>query len=182
MKLPKMNSKPYLINYMVKVVVPVRKAKQKLQYKHKLLQLRVMKLVRTNLKICWMNCMAKAKVLAPVRKPHPLLKLPLRLAAEPYLLMAEEPGCYWCGKWNAEIGPIYPKTAEGGSAPLRRYDLRRDSPPVAFERKVRFTPTFILVQDGKEVARIEGYPGEDFFWGLLAAMLEQADIPLDQSG
>ena len=34
-----------------------------------------------------------------------------------------------------------------------------------------FTPTFILVADGREAGRIEGYPGEDFFWGLLAKML-----------
>jgi hypothetical protein len=37
-----------------------------------------------------------------------------------------------------------------------------------------FTPTFILIQDGTEVGRIEGYPGEDFFWPLLAGMINEA--------
>ena len=33
-------------------------------------------------------------------------------------------------------------------------------------------PTFILIGDeGDELGRIEGYPGEDFFWSLLEAML-----------
>ena len=38
----------------------------------------------------------------------------------------------------------------------------------------QFTPTFVLVKDGVEQSRIIGYPGEDFFWGLLDRMLKQA--------
>ena len=108
--------------------------------------------------------------------------LPLGALAEPRLLMAEEAGCFWCARWNAEIGPIYPKTAEGRTAPLQRYDLRSETPDVVFDRKVHFTPTFILVDDGKELGRIEGYPGEDFFWGLLTMMFERAEISLEQAG
>jgi len=40
---------------------------------------------------------------------------------------------------------------------------------------VVFTPTFVLMGDGVEVGRMEGYAGEDFFWGLLGRMLSQAD-------
>jgi len=101
---------------------------------------------------------------------------PFTAVADTYLLMAEEPGCYWCAKWNDEIAPIYPKTAEGRIVPLRRYDLHSDAPDVVFTRKVHFTPTFILVEDGREVGRIEGYPGEDFFWGLLGMMFDSAGI------
>ena len=36
-----------------------------------------------------------------------------------------------------------------------------------------FTPTFILFEKENELARLEGYPGEDFFWALLEIMLEQ---------
>ncbi len=107
--------------------------------------------------------------------------LPIPALAESILLMAEEDGCHWCAKWNAEIAHIYPKTAEGRTAPLRRYDLHSDTPDVAFAKRVYFTPTFILVDDGKEVGRIEGYPGEDFFWGLLAIMFERAKIPLENA-
>ncbi len=111
-----------------------------------------------------------------------LLALPLPAAAETYLLMAEEAGCMWCAKWNKEISHIYPKTTEGRTAPLRRFDLHGETPDVAFTYPVRFTPTFVLVQDGTEVGRIEGYPGEDFFWGLLEMMFERANIPLEKSG
>ena len=102
--------------------------------------------------------------------------------AETFLYMAEEDGCVWCARWDAEIAAIYPKTAEGKTAPLRRYDLHSETPVVDFERRVSFTPTFILVSDGTEVGRIEGYPGEDFFWGLLTELFENADIPLDTKG
>lgn len=104
-------------------------------------------------------------------------------AAETRLLMAEEHGCYWCERWNEEIAHIYPKTAEGRTAPLERYDLYGDAPEnVTFKTHVRFTPTFILVVDDVEVGRIEGYPGEDFFWGLLAMMFENAEIALETTG
>lgn len=90
--------------------------------------------------------------------------------------MAEAPGCYWCARWMEEIGPIYPKTAEGMTVPLQRYQLREGMPDVTFTQKVRFTPTFILVEDGQELGRIEGYPGEDFFWGMLSEMFHRAGV------
>lgn len=95
------------------------------------------------------------------------------LAAE--LIMVEEPGCMWCARWEAELGAIYPKTAEGKAAPLRKIEIREtkdDATGIAFARPVLFTPTFVLVEDGQELGRIEGYPGEDFFWGLLSGLLE----------
>jgi hypothetical protein len=47
-----------------------------------------------------------------------------------------------------------------------------------FTRNLHFTPTFVLMVDGVEASRIEGYPGEDFFWGLLGQMLIAADVPM----
>ncbi len=110
------------------------------------------------------------------------LLLPIPALADTYLLMAEEKGCGWCARWNAEIAPIYPKTAEGRAAPLRRYDLHATTPDVQLQRSVRFTPTFLLIEDGREVGRIEGYPGEDFFWGLMGVMLDRAGIGWNQAG
>lgn len=106
-----------------------------------------------------------------------LLLLTGPLAAQTALLMAEEPGCIWCARWNSEIGAIYPKTGEGVAAPLRRVNVQDPLPAdIALARHVNFTPTFVLLVDGVERNRIEGYPGEDFFWGLLAHMLDQEGI------
>jgi len=87
------------------------------------------------------------------------------------LIMVEQVGCSWCERWNEEIAPIYPKTTEGKFAPLRRIDIRQEPEDFTYARSVNFTPTFVLVEDGKELSRIEGYPGEDFFWPLLDQML-----------
>ena len=93
--------------------------------------------------------------------------------------MVEEAGCIFCARWHSEVGPEYPITPEGQAAPLRRVDLHSDLPSdLILVSRPRFTPTFILVNDGRELARIEGYPGEDFFWGLLSRMLVEAGVPL----
>ena len=39
----------------------------------------------------------------------------------------------------------------------------------------RFTPVFVLVDGGREIGRIRGYPGDTFFWGLLANLIERLD-------
>ena len=87
------------------------------------------------------------------------------------LVMVEQAGCHWCQAWNEEIAPAYPNTPEGQFAPLRRVDLRAKPDDLIYARRVTFTPTFVLIKDGQEVARIEGYPGENFFWPLLDDML-----------
>jgi hypothetical protein len=96
--------------------------------------------------------------------------------AELRLYMFEKVGCIYCKRWHEEVGDAYDKTDEGRLAPLVRVQLTDPlpdgltvaSPPV-------FTPTFVLASDGREVGRIEGYPGEDFFWGLLGVMLAATD-------
>lgn len=88
------------------------------------------------------------------------------------LIMFEQAGCDWCERWNEEIGIAYDKTAEGKIAPLRRVNIH-DKLPSDLEnvKPGRFTPTFVLVDNNREIDRIRGYPGEDFFWGLLGEML-----------
>lgn len=105
-----------------------------------------------------------------------LLILPVRAAlAEGWeMLMVEQPGCVYCRIWHAEIGPIYPLSPEGRFAPLRvvrKGDLPDD---VTLSKRVAYTPTFVLLSGGQEIARIEGYPGDDLFWSMLGPMLNRA--------
>jgi len=101
--------------------------------------------------------------------------------AELRLLMIEEAGCIYCTRWKQEVGPEYPITPEGRAAPLEMIDIGSDLVDgYDLTSRPRLTPTFILVQNSVELERIEGYPGEDFFWGLLGLMLERAGIDLSQ--
>ena len=61
-----------------------------------------------------------------------------------------------------------------GFAPLRRVTKDRDEADgIGNLRAIIYTPTFVVVKDGREVGRITGYPGEDFFWPMLADILER---------
>ena len=92
------------------------------------------------------------------------------------LVMFEQKGCVWCQKFDREIAPAYDKTREGQRAPLRRLNIAQPAPSdLAFIRRERFTPVFVLVDAGREIGRIRGYPGDIFFWGLLANLIERLD-------
>lgn len=90
------------------------------------------------------------------------------------LVMFRRDGCPYCGAWDREIGPIYSKTEIGKRVPLHMIDLDRDDARAIHTRTpIRYTPTFVLVENGEEVGRIQGYPGDAFFWGLLDRLLEK---------
>ncbi|MFK5978320.1 MAG: transcriptional regulator [Rhizobiaceae bacterium] len=90
------------------------------------------------------------------------------------LIMLEQEYCAWCERWKKEIGPIYPKTTESKIAPLRVINIHDPLPEDLKDlSKGRFTPTFVLMHEGKEIGRMRGYTSEDFFWGLLDEMLKK---------
>ena len=92
------------------------------------------------------------------------------------LIMFEQAGCAWCETFDREIAPIYPKTAEGKRAPLRRVNIDQPVPSdLGFVEVERLAPVFVLVHNGQEIGRIRGYPGEDHFWGLLGALMKKLD-------
>ncbi len=91
--------------------------------------------------------------------------------------MFEQAGCVWCETFDREIGPVYPKTAEGQRAPLRRVNIDHPLPAdLGFIAVERLAPLFVLVDKGREVGRIRGYPGEDHFWGLLGTLIRKLDV------
>ncbi len=95
------------------------------------------------------------------------------------LVYVSAQGCPYCRLWDAKVGPVYPKSAEGKRAPLRAVDISDVAGTgLKIDRPVRYTPTFILIENSREVGRIEGYPGEDFFWGMLGRLLEK--LPVEQ--
>ncbi len=103
-----------------------------------------------------------------------LLALASPLAAAE-LVMFERDGCIWCARWDREVGQVYAATAEGRTAPLRRVNVgARPVDEPALASPVRYTPTFVLIDKGREIGRITGYMGDDAFWGLLGKML--ADV------
>ena len=104
------------------------------------------------------------------------LPLTSTLAAE--LVMFDSPVCEYCEQWDREIAAIDPKTDEGKRAPLRRQSIYDPMPQdLKSIKAVIYTPTFVLIDQGREVGRISGYPGEDFFWGFLESLVAKIPTP-----
>lgn len=96
----------------------------------------------------------------------------ISFAAE--LVYVNERGCPYCRAWEAKVGILYDRTPEAARAPLVKVERGSDDlAKLPIARPIRYTPTFILMDGGREIGRIEGYPGEDFFWGLLGKLLEK---------
>ncbi len=97
-------------------------------------------------------------------------------AQEFRLLLIEQVGCYVCEAFNRDIAPAYEASPEGEIAPLIRADLRGPLPEgVTLTTRPFVTPTFILIDNqGAEVGRLIGFPGEDFFWPYVNQMFDNA--------
>ena len=88
------------------------------------------------------------------------------------LVMFESAGCGWCAKWRREIGTAYSRTPEGQRVPLRTVqglDVLEDDFVLA--KLVHFTPTFVVIENRREVGRITGYHGDATFWEMLDHIL-----------
>lgn len=94
-------------------------------------------------------------------------------AAALELVMVEQVGCHYCERWHAEIGPAYPNTAEGRAAPVRMVQIGDIPKDLTLTSRPVLTPTFILIEDGQELDRIEGYPGDNWFWPMLKTLLQR---------
>jgi len=92
--------------------------------------------------------------------------LPSRAHGTSELLMFESDYCTWCQQWDEEIGGIYHLTQESCQAPLKTIDFTLGDLPdtISVVEPIVYTPTFVLINERKEVGRITGYPGQDFFW------------------
>jgi thioredoxin-related protein len=95
------------------------------------------------------------------------------LARAAELIMFERDGCPYCARWDRDVAPTYPLTDVGKLAPLRRINLDRQKPDVALAAPVRFTPTFVLMDEGREIGRITGYMDDAMFWGVFSKLAEK---------
>ena len=99
---------------------------------------------------------------------------PVRASSAAELVMYEASDCPWCETWHSEVGHVFEKTDEAQTMTLRVVDVDDPIPDdLAHVEGVVYTPTFVVLNEGKELGRILGYPGEDFFWGLLQVIMRK---------
>lgn len=93
------------------------------------------------------------------------------------LLVVHDQSCGEYTRWQTEIAPSYAATPEGRAAPL--LSVAADGPwpdGLAIARRPRLSPTFILLEGGVEIARIEGYSDPETFRADLRQMLRAGGI------
>lgn len=86
------------------------------------------------------------------------------------LLMFEHKGCIACKRFKAEVLQDYINSELGKKLPIR--SIVQGSKDALKGLKLSgspfyYSPTFVIVQDGKEIARIRGYLGKDRFWQVI---------------
>lgn len=92
------------------------------------------------------------------------------------LIMVDSAGCAFCARWKREVLPGYARHPEGRAAPLTIIPIDGPWPDgLALASRPVATPTFILIDSGLELARIEGHDRAETFWPALRRMLVQAD-------
>jgi len=89
------------------------------------------------------------------------------------LVMIDSAACGYCQRFKRDVAPTYASTSLGKRAPLRPVSVWKKWPQdLKAVKPVRFTPVFILVDDGKEVGRMYGYKGRNDFWARLEVLLK----------
>jgi len=104
----------------------------------------------------------RAAVDMTIEQPGPTLEL----------IVIEARGCPMCQLFRDEIAPAYRATARAKQAPLRFVNVSFTDPDTLnLAAPVEIVPTVILMRDGAEIDRLEGYTGPELFMSVVGRML-----------
>lgn len=91
------------------------------------------------------------------------------------LVMVDRAGCSFCAAWRREILPGYAAHALGRALPLAVVPIDGPWPDgLVLDRAPQITPSFLILRDRVEIARLEGYPGAMYFWPALKGLIPAA--------
>ena len=88
--------------------------------------------------------------------------------ADSRLIMVTSDHCPSCQAWELDVGKVYDKSPYATTLPLTRVEIGSKMPRgVTFQKPVVGTPTFLIIHNGQEIGRQNGYiDGEMFWWWL----------------
>jgi thioredoxin-related protein len=91
------------------------------------------------------------------------------------LLIFEHPQCSYCEVFRRDVLPKYRIAARVSAPPLRFIDLTKDDVDnLGLSSRITVVPTAVVVREGREAGRIEGYWGSANFLRMLAYILDGA--------
>ena len=99
---------------------------------------------------------------------------PQTSAADSRLIMVTSDHCPYCQAWELDVGAVYNKSPYATTLPLTRVEIGSKMPEsVTLQKPVVGTPTFLIVHDGQEINRQNGYFDADLFWWWLSEYAAQ---------
>lgn len=92
------------------------------------------------------------------------------------LVVFEVRSCLICSLVHQHIHPLYQQSPQSRTAPMRFVDLNEvDEKALGLTTPITTVPTIVLMEEGREVARLTGYTGPEIFFQALGAMLARAE-------
>jgi hypothetical protein len=84
------------------------------------------------------------------------------------VIVFEIGGCKYCVAFRDNLGARYLSSTTNKAAPLRYVDIGQLD-PTNFQLRADITtvPTIVVLQDGREVDRVEGYPLRDVLFEMV---------------
>ena len=90
-------------------------------------------------------------------------------AADSRLIMVTSDYCPSCQAWELDVGKVYDKSPYAITLPLTRVEIGSKMPGgVTFQKPVIGTPTFLIIYNGQEIGRQNGYIDAEMFWWWLS--------------
>lgn len=94
------------------------------------------------------------------------------------VIAVEAPGCGYCNLFRRDVAPAYAASAAAKTAKLRFLDLNDKAiEAIRFAQPISLVPTVVVVKDGVEVARINGYVAPHSFYALIKSVLNEQANP-----
>lgn len=88
------------------------------------------------------------------------------------IIVMEVPGCKYCPLFREHILPAYSASPRAKEMPIRFVDVSAaDTSKLKLISPIETVPTAVLMQNNKEIGRIEGYVGPQDFGRLVSAIL-----------
>lgn len=92
------------------------------------------------------------------------------------LVMFDASWCSYCRLFKSEVLPDYDEHELGQLAPIQIVDVSEQG-QFELNEAVDATPTFVLIDDGREVSRFAGYSNPDSFYAALAEHIREHQNP-----
>lgn len=105
------------------------------------------------------------------------------------MIMFSMKSCGYCRAFLKEVAPTYADTEHAKLLPLRIISMDQATAPKWFDEAynekridpIRGTPTFVVFNDGSEVARLIGYQGKEKFYQDISKFISNNRAKLEQA-